>query len=157
MGGTDDPENLIELTIEEHAEAHRKLFEEHGCWQDYIAWQGLSKLIPKEELVRKMQSEAAKERIQKLGNPFSGVRTEHNFAINESFRKEVSKLANSPEAIAKKKETFKKIKHQQGEKNNQYGKRWIHSLVEKRSTRINKNDPLPEGWLEGRKMKFVDA
>ena len=27
MGGTDDPSNLIELTIEEHAEAHRKLFE----------------------------------------------------------------------------------------------------------------------------------
>ena len=24
MGGTDDPSNLIELTIEEHAEAHRR-------------------------------------------------------------------------------------------------------------------------------------
>jgi hypothetical protein len=34
MGGTDDPSNLIELTVEEHAEAHRKLFEQDGCWQD---------------------------------------------------------------------------------------------------------------------------
>ena len=30
MGGTDDPSNLIKLTIEEHAEAHKKLWEKHG-------------------------------------------------------------------------------------------------------------------------------
>lgn len=44
MGGTDDPSNLIELTIEEHAEAHRLLYEQHGHWQDKVAWSGLSKL-----------------------------------------------------------------------------------------------------------------
>lgn len=42
MGGTDDPSNLVKLTIEEHAEAHKKLWEEHGRWQDKIAWQTLS-------------------------------------------------------------------------------------------------------------------
>jgi hypothetical protein len=68
MGGTDDPENLVELTIEEHAEAHRKLFEEHGHWQDYIAWQGLAGLISKEELIRRIQVEAGKFRIEKHGN-----------------------------------------------------------------------------------------
>ena len=26
MGGTDDPDNIVELTVEEHAEAHRKLY-----------------------------------------------------------------------------------------------------------------------------------
>ena len=30
MGGTDDESNIIELTIEEHAEAHKKLYEENG-------------------------------------------------------------------------------------------------------------------------------
>ena len=108
MGGTDDPSNLIELSIEEHAEAHRKLFEEHGCWQDYLAWQGLLGLIPREELVKQVQSEAAKARIEKYGNPFSGIRTWGNFAVNEEFRKTVSSLANSPEAIAKKKKTYAK-------------------------------------------------
>jgi len=44
MGGTDDPSNLVELTIEQHAEAHRKLYEHYGNWQDYVAWQGLAKL-----------------------------------------------------------------------------------------------------------------
>ena len=42
MNGTNDASNLIELTVEEHAEAHRKLFEEHGRWQDEIAWKALS-------------------------------------------------------------------------------------------------------------------
>ena len=58
MGGTDDPSNLIELTVEEHAEAHRLLYEQHGKWEDYYAWQGLSGRIGKEELIRKIQSAA---------------------------------------------------------------------------------------------------
>ena len=29
-GGTNDPENIETLTPEDHAEAHKKLFEEHG-------------------------------------------------------------------------------------------------------------------------------
>jgi hypothetical protein len=44
MGGTDDSSNLVELTVEQHAEAHRLLYEQHGNWQDYVAWQGLAKL-----------------------------------------------------------------------------------------------------------------
>jgi hypothetical protein len=37
-GGTDDPSNLIKLTIEEHAEAHRILWEQHGRIEDKLAW-----------------------------------------------------------------------------------------------------------------------
>jgi len=51
MGGTDDPSNLVELTVEEHAQAHKKLWEEHGRWEDKLAWQGLSKMIGKEEII----------------------------------------------------------------------------------------------------------
>lgn len=60
LGGTDDPDNLIELSIEEHAEAHRLLYEKHGRWEDLLAWQGLAGLISKEELVKQMLSEAGK-------------------------------------------------------------------------------------------------
>jgi hypothetical protein len=68
MGGTDDPSNLIELTVEEHAEAHRKLFEQYGHWQDEIAWKGLAGIIPKAEIVRSLQSEAGKSgRGKKMG------------------------------------------------------------------------------------------
>ena len=56
MGGTDDPSNLIELTIEEHAEAHKKLWEEHGKKEDWLAWQGLAKLITKKDILKMMCS-----------------------------------------------------------------------------------------------------
>lgn len=60
MGGSDDPSNIVELTIEEHAEAHRLLYEEHGRWQDKLAWLGLSGQIGKEEIIRMKNSEAHK-------------------------------------------------------------------------------------------------
>jgi hypothetical protein len=52
-GGTDDPSNLIYLTVEEHAEAHKLLFEQYGRWQDELAWKGLSGQIGKEEIILK--------------------------------------------------------------------------------------------------------
>ncbi len=30
MGGSDDPSNLIELSVEEHSQAHLKLYEQYG-------------------------------------------------------------------------------------------------------------------------------
>ena len=36
-GGTDDPSNLIELSIEEHAQAHLNLYEQHGDQRDLLA------------------------------------------------------------------------------------------------------------------------
>jgi len=62
LGGTDDPDNLVELTVEEHAEAHRKLYEEHGHWQDKVAYEGLSGRIGKEEILRMKQGMANKGR-----------------------------------------------------------------------------------------------
>jgi len=47
-------------------------------------------------------------------------------------------------------------KRQAGEGNSQFGTRWIHSLIKKKSKRIRATDDLPKGWLEGRKMKFKD-
>ena len=37
MGGKDDESNIIELTVEEHCEAHKLLYEQHNRWQDFIA------------------------------------------------------------------------------------------------------------------------
>jgi len=52
MGGSNDPSNIIELSVEEHAEAHRKLYEEHGHWQDHLAWKALSGQINSDEIRR---------------------------------------------------------------------------------------------------------
>lgn len=62
---------------------------------------------------------------------------------------------HTEESKQKLKETYKKIKHQQGEKNSQYGTCWIHN--NKESKKIKKeyvNEYLKSGWVIGRKMKF---
>ena len=53
-GGTDAPENLVELSIVDHANAHKKLYEEHGKWQDKVAWLGLAELINHEQILEEM-------------------------------------------------------------------------------------------------------
>jgi hypothetical protein len=62
MGGTDDPSNLIELTIEEHAAAHRKLFDEYGRWQDEVAWKALSGMVGNEETIKSVLSLAGQHK-----------------------------------------------------------------------------------------------
>ena len=66
-GGTDDENNLIELSPEEHAEEHRKLYEQYGRWQDKVAWLALSGRMTKEEACRQAASDAMKKRVRTPG------------------------------------------------------------------------------------------
>jgi hypothetical protein len=59
--------------------------------------------------------------------------------------------AQSPDAREKRKRTLAEIKHQQGEKNSQYGKMWITNGIE--SMMIHKNDIISSGWKKGRVLK----
>tara|TARA_B110000285_G_C14732550_1_gene427106 strand:- start:41 stop:520 length:480 start_codon:yes stop_codon:yes gene_type:complete len=59
MGGTNDPKNLKELTVKQHAAAHKKLYKKHGKWEDRIAWQMLSGQITNYE---------AKQQVRRLAN-----------------------------------------------------------------------------------------
>ena len=61
MGGSDNESNLIELSIEEHAEEHRKLYETYGRWEDKMAWYGLVEMVSKEELIKMKLSESGKK------------------------------------------------------------------------------------------------
>lgn len=50
--GSDDPSNLVELTVEDHAIAHKVLFWFWKREEDKIAWLALSGQIDKEEATR---------------------------------------------------------------------------------------------------------
>ena len=81
MGGTDDPSNLVELTVEEHAEAHRLLFEQYGRKQDELAWKGLAGIIGKEQLVHELSvlgSRNAKRLSGKEHQFYGKKRPEHS-------------------------------------------------------------------------------
>lgn len=62
-GGTDHPDNLVELSVEDHAEAHRLLYEQHGRWQDRVAWLSLSGIMNDHDRIYEIVSNANK------GNP----------------------------------------------------------------------------------------
>ena len=48
MGGTDDPSNLIELSVLEHAQAHLTLYEKYGKMEDLLAYKSLSNQMDEE-------------------------------------------------------------------------------------------------------------
>lgn len=70
MGGTDDPSNLIELTVEEHSQAHYKLYEQYGKTEDLCAYYMLSGKNQDPEFVKLVASlggTAAYNKRKKLG------------------------------------------------------------------------------------------
>ena len=60
-GGTDDPSNLVELTLEEHIAAHKKRYDELGEDYDRIAYQMMSGKIGKEAGIKQVQQEAGRQ------------------------------------------------------------------------------------------------
>lgn len=99
MGGSDDPTNLVELTIEQHAEAHRLLWEQYGKQEDFLAWKSLSKQIDEEQiqLIRssiggknntgKQKTEEHKKKIQEslLRREGTPLTEEHRQKLSDSM------------------------------------------------------------------------
>jgi hypothetical protein len=86
MGGTDELSNKEKITVEVHADRHKKLWEKHGKKEDYSAWKSLSEQIGKEELFKKTSSIGG---INNTGKPKS---EEHRKKISDSLRGERSPL-----------------------------------------------------------------
>jgi len=106
MGGTDEPSNLIELTPAEHAEAHRLLYEQHGHWQDYVAWQGLANLASKAEHTKMLLSLAGKKGAQTNIRQRKGKKWEEIYGVEraqELKKKQSESLKNSPKMIGRSK------------------------------------------------------
>ena len=144
MGGTDDPENLVELTIEEHAEAHKKLFEEHGKWQDKVAWLGLLKLISHEQILEEMYA-------ARKGVPTKPHSLETKEKISNSLRGR--KLGpQSPEHVAKRTATCK------GRPNPMKGKpKGPMSTESKKKLSLSQSGKVHGPASESRKLKIAES
>jgi len=171
MGGTDDQSNLVYLTVEEHAEAHRLLYEEYGKKEDYVAWQGLSGMIGRQKIISESQKmgyenaikngmlDKSKEKLKEMreNNPewWNSVIEKRKKSISEYWKNNPGSFTGKSHSdLSKQKIGEKNSKHQKGNLNSQFGTKWIYSLEEKISKKIPKNDPIPEGWFKGRKLKF---
>ncbi len=174
MGGTDESSNLIELTVEEHAEAHKKLYEQHGKEEDRIAWLTLSGQASKPEAMR-LAAKLGKAKTDKIleerygsdwktihakyASQFSSEKFKRLYQTDKTFKDKINanlnkavQSARSPESNNKRKNSFSKIKHQQGANNSNFGKMWISNLELGESKTHPKNDPIPSGWVKGRKF-----
>ena len=88
-GGSDDPSNIIELTIEQHAEAHRTLYEQHGRQEDRWAWLGLSGQIGKDEILRQIaMAQKGVKKPEGFGEKISAFRK--TFKYSEESKKKMS-------------------------------------------------------------------
>ena len=65
MGGSNDPSNLFECSVEEHAELHFDLYLTHGKWEDYIAYTMLAGLNDDGEWARLSASNTPENRAKK--------------------------------------------------------------------------------------------
>lgn len=87
-GGSNEPSNIIDLTVEEHAEAHRQLWEEHGRWQDRLAWLSLSNQIGKEDVQKEICRQTGLKNKGRTNNNGSGNKGKPK---TESHKAKISK------------------------------------------------------------------
>jgi len=78
----------------------------------------------------------------------------HTYIGNRADTKVIMEKANSPEAMEKRKDTYRKNQHQQGNKNSQYGTCWITNGIDNK--KVSKNDVdkwLTLGYTKGRNLQ----
>jgi hypothetical protein len=166
MGGSNDPSNLIELTVIEHANAHRKLYEQHGLLQDKLAWQGLLSLVSTAEIVHALQTEGMKGDKnpmygkpapnrgikrpgvggRKKGTAWSDEERQRRMIdrSTEEYQNKMSKVYSDPDRNRRIGESRK------GTPGASSGKKWYNDrLNEKYFTRGEQ----PAGWINGRLNK----
>lgn len=119
IGGTDDPLNLVKLTIKEHAEAHEKLYEEYGRWEDELAWKGLVGLIDKDDLLRLVSKHnkrnTGKKHTLNTIKKISEKRKEYYKTIEgKKWKKELSKIHKGKTISQKQRKQLSEIRKSNG-------------------------------------------
>ena len=156
-GGTDEVSNLIEVSVVCHAMFHWCNWQLWGDIRDKLAWKGLAGISQKEEIVEEINAHFQPINSAKGLKAMAELR-----ATNLEYRERERELAKaiqplgtaaalSPQSREKRKATFARNKHGQGEKNSQYGTMWITNG--ETNKKIRKTEPIPEGYYKGRKLK----
>jgi hypothetical protein len=171
MGGTDIAENLVEVSITQHAIFHYCNYQLWKNEEDKIAWKMLGGQITAGEAyleARKLGGKRGSQKIkEKYQNPevlkvykekckeafYNSPNREYMIERAKINQPKATEAAKKPESNRKRKQTLSAIKHQQGEKNSQYGSMWITNETKEGTYKINKNDPIPEGYRKGRVCK----
>jgi hypothetical protein len=135
-GGTDHPLNLIELTIEQHADAHRILYEEYGRNEDKWAWLGLSGQIGKDEILRQIaMAQKGVKKPEGFGEKISAFRK--TFKYSEESKKKMSDAKKGKILTAEHKDRISNGLI--GKKNTDYQKQRVAETRQKKYMLTNPN------------------
>lgn len=138
MGGTDDPENLVEVTVEKHAELHKQLWEDLGHTEDYIAWRCLSGQISVAEAIIESVRLAA---IKRRGVKRKPLSEESKRKISEAKK---GKSLNYPKNRKSRsmEDKLKVSMKMKGENNHFYGKKHTEETRKKISNAVHAHNSL---------------
>lgn len=106
MGGSDTPSNIVSLSLPQHAEAHRLLFEQHGKLEDKMAWLMLSgKTEEGEQTRREMTRQYMTSRVVTLEtrNKFRHRMTGHKWSQESLIKRSATREGRSPSDETKRK------------------------------------------------------
>jgi hypothetical protein len=143
MGGTDDKSNIKELTVEEHAQAHLKLYKQHGLWQDKLAYEGLIGLIPHAEMAREASRRA------NLGRKWSKEVIEKRAAANRGKKRNFTPEWKEKIGLSRRGKTYPKLS--QAKKGTNLGNNGSKGYKWFNNGKISKYCLIkPEGFVEGR-------
>jgi len=118
LGGSDDADNLVNLTAREHFICHYllvKIYSE-GPKHFKMLRAFLMMLVCSDNQARYVPS-----------RKYQILKEKHSVHLSETYS---------------------------GSGNPHFGKMWIHNTETRENTRINKNEPVPEGWKKGRIVKW---
>ena len=167
MGGSDDPSNLVELTREEHAQEHMKLYEQYGKKEDLGAYYLLTNQTDEamkicSSLGGKVQGLKNKEsghmkNIQLLGCSIGGQKSsmvcrekQVNAFFDPILRTEIAKMGGH---VQGKKNVdsghLKRIAQLPNKRNN--GMFWITNGLTNKM--IKNESEIEDGWRKGKTQK----
>lgn len=97
-----------------------------------------------------LSTEEVREKISKASKRThaSGKLEKVYFQRGSAFQKTACQKAKTEECIAKRKKTYAKNKHSQGQNNSQYGSFWVTDG--RTNKKISKNQQIPVGFSKGR-------
>jgi hypothetical protein len=130
MDGSNDPSNIIFLSIRDHAIAHAKLYLKHGKYEDYVAFKGLKKQIGKDQIYIETS------RIGGLNNKNQPKSLEHRLKISKSNSK--PRKRRSKETKLKISQAMKGNKNSNKHSTNKYKKTQSEAMKKSWAKRKNK-------------------
>jgi hypothetical protein len=162
-GGTNDSTNLVELTVEEHAQAHKDLYEQYGRLEDKLAWKGLAGLIDTAEIIYTLQSEGMKgDQNPMYGKPApnrgikrpgvggrkKGTKWTEEERKSKKLMRESKTHKDKMAAVYSDPKRNKKISDsKKGRVGAAKNKRWFNDTVKEKYYTIGEE---PQGWVHGR-------